>query len=221
MGRARCRAASGPAQQLHDLERQLQRLLVVQARVDERLVAPGQPRVVDLLGAAQHLGDVVTDIRRPARSPSSCVSLSVSRGLPVGDLSACYYPPLTRLAGPTAALVCPQALRSADRDGWLSVGSRACLAACSSPTSCSTGWCYARRPARCFVAQRASSWSVCSHRRSRAARLRRPPTRLRHRHRHSSPSRRRRARLLPRHRLRCRRGRLRWTPYPSTAPSPP
>ena len=34
---------SGRPEQLHDLERQLERLLVVQPRVDERLVALGEP----------------------------------------------------------------------------------------------------------------------------------------------------------------------------------
>ena len=51
---------SGATQQLDHLEGHLERLLVVQARVDERLVAPCEALVVDLLRAAEDLGDVVT-----------------------------------------------------------------------------------------------------------------------------------------------------------------
>ena len=48
-----------PAQHLRDEERQLQRLLRVQPRVAGGLVAVGQVDVLDLLGAAEALGDVL------------------------------------------------------------------------------------------------------------------------------------------------------------------
>src|SRR5699024_4030611 len=50
---------SAAREHLRDQERQLERLLMVQARVHERLVAPREPLLVDLTAAAEHLGDVV------------------------------------------------------------------------------------------------------------------------------------------------------------------
>ena len=57
-GRAR-RGVTSCAEHLGDEERQLQALLVVQARVAHRLVALVEVGVEDLLGAAEALGDVV------------------------------------------------------------------------------------------------------------------------------------------------------------------
>src|SRR6478752_5974201 len=50
---------SATTQHLGDQEGQLEALLVVEPRVADRLVAGGQRRVVDVLGAAEALGHVV------------------------------------------------------------------------------------------------------------------------------------------------------------------
>ena len=47
-------------QVLGDLEGHLQTLLVVQARIHERLVTVAQRLVINVLAAANHLGDVIT-----------------------------------------------------------------------------------------------------------------------------------------------------------------
>ncbi len=70
--------AVSAAQHLRDLEGHLQRLLVVEARVDEGLVAQGEPGVVDLLAPAQHLGDVVArelDVQPARHGPRGAVHL--------------------------------------------------------------------------------------------------------------------------------------------------
>src|SRR5690625_2567384 len=51
---------SAAREHLRDQEGQLEGLLVVQARIDQCLVAAGQSLLVDLPGSAEHLGDVVT-----------------------------------------------------------------------------------------------------------------------------------------------------------------
>src|SRR5690625_7270058 len=50
---------SAAREHLRDQEGQLEGLLVVQARIDQCLVAAGQSLLVDLPGSAEHLGDVV------------------------------------------------------------------------------------------------------------------------------------------------------------------
>ncbi len=60
-------------QVLGDLEGHLEGLLVVQARVDERLVALGAGRlVIDVLTAAEDLGDVVAGELDVDSRPGQC-----------------------------------------------------------------------------------------------------------------------------------------------------
>src|SRR3712207_3872094 len=69
---------SSLAQHLCDEEGQLQGLLVVQPRSAERLVPRRQPGVVDLLGSAEALGDVVTgelQVKAPASGAEGRVHL--------------------------------------------------------------------------------------------------------------------------------------------------
>src|SRR5689334_6653319 len=82
----RGRAASGLSEHLRDEEGELEGLDPVQAGVADRLVAVGQAGLVDLLAAADALGDVVTgELDVDAAGPGAEAAVHVEEALDLVD----------------------------------------------------------------------------------------------------------------------------------------
>src|SRR5690625_4854985 len=94
--------ASRAPQHLRDRERHLERLLVVEPRVDERLVAPAERPLVDLLSPAEHLGDVVAgelDVEPARHGPGGLVRLEEAPDLVQDGVEAAGLVPVGRGEG--------------------------------------------------------------------------------------------------------------------------